>query len=304
MKNAAQVLFLIGVVLCSNGIASAKPDSEKYYPDGHGGKVFFPLGDVSFADEVVFFTKGTPAARPADSDSSESLGPPNYDKVKEINYMTLGCKGILVLRFVDNVLVDTDGPDLYVFEIGPDIEPTKLSISKDGINWVEIGNIEGATAAVDISSVAGSDETFSYVRLEDLGVACKGAWPGADIDAVGAIGAGIRIALQSSVLFDFDKSELKPEAAKELQEVIQKIKSYGTPKVTVEGHTDSVGSLTYNKQLSEARAEAVRTFFQEKGGITSERIKTVGYGETKPLTSNDSEEGRELNRRVEILIYK
>jgi OOP family OmpA-OmpF porin len=304
MKREVKVIFLIGLILCLNSKTVAAQDYEKYYPDGHGGQVFFPLGDLSFADEVVSFTKGTPSAGPADSDSSEALGPPNYDRINERYYMTLGCRGVLVLRFIDNVLTDTEGPDLYVFEIGPDIEPTKLSISIDGINWIEIGKIEGATAAVDISSKVEPEETFSYVRLEDLGVACSGGWPGADIDAVGAIGAGIRIALQSSVLFDFNKSVLKPDAAVQLEAVVQKIKTYGDGKVTVEGHTDIIGSSAYNKQLSEARAEAVRVFLQEAGGLTRERIKTVGYGETKPIASNNTEEGRALNRRVEILIFK
>jgi OmpA-OmpF porin, OOP family len=304
MKMVAKVLLLIYIVLFPIRIVLAEQSSGKNYPDGHGGSVFFPLGDISFADEVVSFKKGTPHAKPVDSNPNEALGLPNYDKAKDKRFVTLGCRGVLTLRFVDNVLVDTDGPDLYIFEIGPDIEPTKLSISKDGIQWVDVGKIEGAVAAVDISSVAGPEETFSYVRLEDLGEACGSEWPGADIDAVGAIGAGVKITLKSAVLFDFNKSELKSGATEILREVVEKVKVHGNTRVIIEGHTDSIGSTTYNQKLSEERAEAVKKFFMEVGGISGETIKTIGYGKNRPIASNNTEEGRAINRRVELLILK
>ena len=196
--------------------APASP-SGKSYPGGQGGMVFFPLGDLSFPDEIVSFQSGNPAASNEwDRDPKFTLGPPDYDKSKDVNYTTLGCGGVLTLRFIDNALVDIDGPDLYVFEIGPDVEPTSLAISEDGTKWIEVGAISGGKASVDIHDFAQPGELFHFVRLTDLKSACRSSWPGADIDAVGAIGSVLQFSLSSSVLFDFNMFELKPEAREEL----------------------------------------------------------------------------------------
>ena len=160
----------------------------KSYPDGHDGEVFFPCGDLSFADEVVSFTSGEPKAwAEADRIPEEALGIPDYDG--NDNYLTLGCGGVLVVRFTDNSLIDIDGPDLYVFEIGPAVEPTDLAISRDGESWVEIGRIAGGRAEVDVADFVDGPEPYSHVRLIDGRTDCGGEYPGADIDAIGAIGA-------------------------------------------------------------------------------------------------------------------
>ena len=87
---------------------------------------------------------GSPASfRERDRDPKQGLGIPDYDESEDKNYVTLGCGGVLTLRFVDNGLIDIPGPDLYVFEIGPDVEPTNLAISEDGATWIEVGAIKG-----------------------------------------------------------------------------------------------------------------------------------------------------------------
>jgi OOP family OmpA-OmpF porin len=274
----------------------------KEYPDGHGGTVYFPAGDISFADEVVSFEKGNPAAGEADSHPEEALGVPDYDRATADNYTSLGCGGVLTLKFSDNVLIDIEGPDLYVFEIGPAIEPTNLAISKEGEDWIEIGKISGGRADIDISPFVKPGDTFHYVRLTDLKTECGSAWPGADIDAVGAIGSAIRISLKSSVLFDFDKSTLKPEAAEELHGVALKIKELSNVRSIIEGHTDNFGTDEYNRELSMRRAAAVKEYFVSKEGMEESGIESAGFGESRPIATNDTEEGRAQNRRVEIII--
>jgi OOP family OmpA-OmpF porin len=145
--------------------------------------------------------KGTPSSAEKYSKPDQTIGPPDYvhDRQEPPGYVTLGCGGILIVRFADNVLVDVDGPDLYLFEIGPDVEPTEVSISKDGISWIGIGKVSGGTAEIDISKYAKPGEIFQYVRLTDLKSACGGGYPGADIDAIGAIGSSVQITLKSSV---------------------------------------------------------------------------------------------------------
>jgi OOP family OmpA-OmpF porin len=179
------IIIAIGFIPANSNAAEGKE-----YPDGHDGTVFFPLGDLSFADEVVSFEEGDPSSSDDYySQAEHTLGPPDYDETPDDSYTTLGCGGRLTLRFEDNALVDVEGPDLYVFEIGPDIEATDLSISKDGTEWINIGEISGGKAEVDISIFIKPGEKFYYVRLQDKKLYCSNRWPGADIDAVGAIGS-------------------------------------------------------------------------------------------------------------------
>jgi outer membrane protein OmpA-like peptidoglycan-associated protein len=114
---------------------------------------------------------------------------------------------------------------------------------------------------------------------------------------------GLQVSLTSRVLFDTDKSNLKPSAGKTLQEVLKVLNAYPDNKISIEGHTDSVGSAQYNQRLSERRAWSVANYLI-KAGIPSERVKVVGFGEEKPVASNATAAGREANRRVEVIILQ
>jgi len=292
----------LALALLFLSVFSASAQTGKEYPDGHGGKVFFPLGDISFADEMVAFEPGDPRPDEKYTQSHSVLGAPNYKNVGDDSYFTLSCRGVLTLRFVDNALVDVDGPDLYVFEIGPDIEPTDLAISEDGRDWIEVGGISGGRAEIDIAELTSPGAVFHYVRLTDGGTRCTGRWPGADIDAVGAIGAGRQISLDSSLLFDTGKYELKPEARTMLAELAAEMASMRNARVVVEGHTDSVGSDEDNRVLSENRADSVMAFLQQQSGVSGFEYSTRGYGESRPVADNDTEEGRAKNRRVDLVV--
>src|SRR5690606_29476033 len=154
--------------------------------------------------------------------ADRALGKPDYtgDETKNIAHIGLG--GMLTLYFKDNAIVDVEGPDIYVFEVGA-IEPTTLEMSKDGQHWIKIGKINGGTAEVDISGYVPDGENYHYVRFTDL--KSPSDIPGADIDAVAAIGSVMRLTLNSSVLFDFGKYALKEEAAGALEALANKIKS-------------------------------------------------------------------------------
>jgi outer membrane protein OmpA-like peptidoglycan-associated protein len=274
----------------------------KEYPDGHGGVVYFPLGDLSFADEVVSFQEGHPAAKNEQfRRAADVLGTPDVDVVTEEKALSLGCGGIITLKFTNNVLIDVPGPDLYVFEIGTDIEPTSLSISKDGKDWIAVGKIAGGRADVDISPFVKPGDVFYYVRLEDLRMDCGGDWPGADIDAVGAIGAAMQISLNSSVLFGVNKYQLQPAAQTELSSASRKINEFKGAQITIEGHTDNVGTDKSNQVLSEKRANAVKAYFISQH-VDSNMITAKGYGESMPIATNETEEGKQSNRRVTLVI--
>jgi OOP family OmpA-OmpF porin len=107
-----------------------------------------------------------------------------------------------------------------------------------------------------------------------------------------------RIVLRG-VNFDFDKAEIRPDAAVILDEAASILNANPGRNVRVEGHTDSVGTDEYNQQLSERRANAVRDYLVEKG-VDASRLTSAGFGESNPIASNDTADGRALNRRVEL----
>ena len=111
-----------------------------------------------------------------------------------------------------------------------------------------------------------------------------------------------RIVLRG-VNFDFDKSEIRPDAAVILDEAVSIVSGRPAVQVRIEGHTDSTGPDAYNQGLSERRANSVRKYL-EQHGITASRLTSVGFGEAKPISTNDTREGRALNRRVELQVLE
>lgn len=107
----------------------------------------------------------------------------------------------------------------------------------------------------------------------------------------------------ANVFFDVNQSQLRPESKTELDRLVQLLMQNGSMVIELNGHTDDVGSGADNKRLSTERVEAVKTYLVS-AGIDATRLKTVGHGESKPLASNATEEGRQLNRRVEFRIVK
>lgn len=110
--------------------------------------------------------------------------------------------------------------------------------------------------------------------------------------------APARIVLRG-VNFAFDSAEIDPSSSVVLDVVAQTLRDNPGFRVRVEGHTDSVGADAYNQQLSQRRAESVRRYLVGQG-VSAARLEAAGYGESRPVTSNDTEEGRSLNRRVEL----
>lgn len=271
------------------------------YEDSQGNVISFKLGDSAFADSVSDYSPGDPAPDEDALDGELALGPPNYDKPGDGSYTTLGCSGELVVQFTDNVVMDQPGPDLHIFEVGPDIEPTFIAISSDGENWLELGRIEGGRASLDISEVAEPDEVYRFVRLTDDGEGCRGRWPGADIDAVGALNDAQMIQLAGNLLFDTDSAELRAEARTELERIATSLRDAGVDEVSIVGHTDARGDAAYNKDLSQERAESVRRYLVEELDLTEIELSVRGAGESQPVATNETPEGRQSNRRVEFI---
>ena len=108
-----------------------------------------------------------------------------------------------------------------------------------------------------------------------------------------------KVTFAADAFFDFDKSVLKPEAQAKLADLVDKTKAVNLEVIIAVGHTDSVGTGTYNQKLSVARAEAVKNFLVSKG-VERNRVYTEGKGLTQPVADNKTSEGRAKNRRVEV----
>lgn len=270
---------------------------DNTYIDERQNFVFLPLGDLSFADVIVSKKLGKSGAN-----SNGIIGPPDMSTKRfyEVDgkICNLGLKGQITLAFTDNSLANVKGPDLYVFEMGA-IEPTNLEISKNGIDWISVGKIEGGTAMVDIEPFVKTGDTFNYVRLTDLETVS--GIPGADIDAVAAIGGAMLLSMDSAVLFDSGSYNLKESATKELQKLATKIKVFRKGNITINGHTDNEGNNAYNLKLSENRAKSVSAELKKLLG-SNYNFEIKGYGASNPIVPNTTKENKQKNRRVEILI--
>ncbi|TND07422.1 MAG: OmpA/MotB [Bacteroidetes bacterium] len=288
------------ILLCLPIFTSAQ-SLAKIYPDGHGGRVTIPLGDIAFADKIVRYFPGDPAPVASAMDSSLCRGIPDFDN-GDGGFLTLGCGGSVILQFTNNALVNGPGNDLFVFELGKYVEKTRLSISRDGKNWIDVGDIEGGNTAVDISKAAKPGEVFNYVRLTDLRSDCKGSWPGADIDAVAAVGSGRQYTLNTEVLFDPDQAVIKSAAKPSLDSLIASINAMPVSQVVISGHTDSLGTDAHNKDLSSRRAKAVNAYIKARVTDKTVTFYNFGYGEMYPVAPNLTDEGRKRNRRVEVVV--
>jgi OOP family OmpA-OmpF porin len=132
---------------------------------------------------------------------------------------------------------------------------------------------------------------------------CPGTSAGAKVDADGCyIIIEKPVTIRLEVLFDFDKSVVKPEYYPEIKKVADFMKQYPMTDTVIEGHTDSVGTAAYNLSLSQRRAEAVRQVLIDQFKVDASRLTSVGYGEERPIADNRTAEGRQLNRRVVAVV--
>ena len=122
--------------------------------------------------------------------------------------------------------------------------------------------------------------------------------PGAVVERVGE---GIQITFASGLLFDFDSDVIRGDARTNLNNLADNLNKYDETNLMIAGHTDAIGSDSYNQDLSERRAESAARYLRSQG--VTRPIETVGLGEREPVADNDTEDGRSRNRRVEVAIY-
>lgn len=164
-----------------------------------------------------------------------------------------------------------------------------------------IGDKAGNTAVGAILGAAVGGAAGAYIgnymdkQAEEMRQDLKGA-------RIERIGEGIKITFDSGILFDVNRSTLQVPAQVNLQSLARILNKYGDTDVLIEGHTDATGSEEYNMDLSMRRAQSVANFLSGLQ-VSPARFRIMGYGEGQPIASNETPDGRQLNRRVELAIF-
>src|SRR5688572_4742507 len=164
-----------------------------------------------------------------------------------------------------------------------------------------IGNQTGSTArgAIIGAVVGGAAGAVIGHQMDQQAKEIDQSVPGAQVERVGE---GIQVTFDSGLLFDFDSDRIRPDAATNLNELARSFTKYPNSDLLIVGHTDSRGEDAYNQGLSQRRANAAAAYLQAQG-VARARVATNGRGESEPVASNDTDSGRQLNRRVEVAIY-
>jgi outer membrane protein OmpA-like peptidoglycan-associated protein len=175
-----------------------------------------------------------------------------------------------------------------------------IGTTAGGATGAVIGRVAGNTAlgAIIGAAVGGASGAVIGHKMDKQAEEIAKTVPEAK---VARVGEGIVVEFSSNILFGFDKSNLSAEAKTNLDKLVKILDTYADTNIEIQGYTDSKGSMAYNQNLSEQRAAAVSSYLYSKG-IASNRLKSVGFGETLPKYQNETESGRAQNRRVEFLI--
>lgn len=163
-----------------------------------------------------------------------------------------------------------------------------------------IGKAAGNTAlgAIIGATVGGVTGAVIGKKMDKQAEEIKKQVPDANVERVEE---GIIVEFNSKILFGFDRSDLATTAQGNLNDLVTILNKYPDTDIEIQGHTDNAGTEEYNQGLSERRANSVSAYIRGKG-ISSSRISMKGFGETAPKYTNDTEDGRALNRRVDFLI--
>src|SRR2546428_7831156 len=153
------------------------------------------------------------------------------------------------------------------------------------------GAVVGAAAGAAIGATIGHKMDQQQKELQQI--------PGVEVSRPAE--NEIAVQLTNDILFDFNSAALRPESQQTLRDLAGNFQRYPDETISIEGHTDNVGSIEYNQNLSERRAYSVKDYLSTQG-VPGSRITAIGYGEGRPKSSNETPEGRQLNRRVEIHI--
>lgn len=163
-----------------------------------------------------------------------------------------------------------------------------------------IGHAAGNTVAGAIigAAIGGTAGAIIGSYMDKQAAEMRRDLEGAKIER---IGEGIKITFDSGILFDVDKSALRPASRDNLGRLAKILNKYTDTNILIEGHTDSTGPAEHNMVLSKDRSQSVSGYFAANE-VSATRFSTMGYGATQPVATNDTADGRQANRRVDIAV--
>jgi outer membrane protein OmpA-like peptidoglycan-associated protein len=217
-------------------------------------------------------------------------------------FISLPQGSYVVVGFTNNYIIDAPNQnDIFIEEVGGAGEYADVFVSFDNIEYTFLGVAgNGSMNEFDLAKIAYKKQV-KYIKI--FGKDSKGASPGFDLGGVyGLPGANKyeEVIVMENVLFQTNKSVLLEESFAPLNKLVQQLQDNKLIKIEIRGHTDNIGDEVKNQLLSEQRAKAVLNYLVSKG-IDNNRFSYKGLGSLQPITTNDTLEGRNKNRRVEFL---
>lgn len=190
---------------------------------------------------------------------------------------------------------------------------TDPNTGQQRLNKTAIGTLAGAAGGAAISKATGGDKTGRDAAIgaalgagvgyymERQAKQLEQQMAGTGVTVTPNANGNIDLVMPGNITFAFDSASLNPSFRPTLDKLAATMNEYNQNTVTIAGHTDSVGNPSYNMNLSRDRANSVRNYLVSRG-VASNRINVVAYGQTRPIADNNSDYGRQQNRRVELTV--
>jgi len=176
-----------------------------------------------------------------------------------------------------------------------------IGAAAGGAVGAAVGNANGSTAkgAIIGAAVGGAAGAVIGHQMDQQAKEIKQNIPGAIVERVGE---GLQVTFESGLMFDYDSDVVRAEAQQNLATFAKSLDKYPGTNVLIVGHTDDKGTDEYNQTLSAKRATSAENYLVSQG-VARTRLRSTGRGEVEPVATNDSDAGRQKNRRVEVAIY-
>jgi len=334
-KTFAVAATVVTALAAGEAIAS-ESFNQRIYDSAKHTRIYFRGGTAAFADEVVEYKGGKKKTPHLWETGDPALGPPNFkdfeaDRLARTpTFSGLGAAGSITLRFVDNAIVDLPGADLYIFEPLENSSPVKVEVSRDGKSWIDLGPDLTTASEIDIAGKGGKGAVFNFVRITDQSnVDPADQWPGADIDAVGALNSATKISLLDHDLcfIEANTKGKKTEPATEGASVPDTFKAVAETfaaerpaKLIVEVFSDThdpkehhTGSSATDSSESpgptpdtknphaKARTAVVTEFLSGKGNIPAARTQIDYFDDARSMARRDVPKEHERDNRFEFI---
>lgn len=336
-SSLARITFSAAAVLlaCTLALPAVAATKNQIFDSAKHTRIYFPAGQEAFADEAVEYKVGKKKPPHLWESPDAALGIPNFrdhegDRLaRKPSFAALGGGGSITLRFTDNSIIDLPGGDIYIFEPLENSSPVKVEVSRDGKYWIDLGPDLRTASEIDIAGKGGKNATFNFIRITDLSdIDPADQWPGADIDAVGALNSASKISVLDQTLCPEDSAAKKKGATEdgddkkgditgELKRVADHYASLNPKKLVVEvfsdSHTEAKAGTSEDSSSPPAtaetknahakkRADEVRDYLTGAGKIPKDRLEIAFFDDARSMARREVEKEHERNNRLDFVI--